>query len=91
MVEGERLVEGEITYIEGKPYLVEKHPIYGLRLKRVKTPEEIAEEREKLIKMLEAGAETVGKAVVEEAEKLGHAISEWVKKRKEKELAKEVR
>jgi len=84
------LRKGEITFIKGKPYLAEEHAIYGLRLKRIKTPEEIVAEREKIMKM----AQKFGETALEEAEKLGHAIKVWAKKkkaRKERQLKKEVK
>jgi len=80
------LKPGSIVMMEGRPYIVREHPLYGIRLERIKTPEEIEKEKEKIRKVLVESARVFGKAVEEVARGLKESISKWLEEREKKRL-----
>jgi len=76
------LKPGSLVMMDGKPYVVVEHPLYGIRLERIKTPEEIEMEKERLRKALSESAKVFGKAVEKVAKSIGESIKEWLEERK---------
>lgn len=94
-------VRTEVTEIEGHPYIVTHyvHPLYGERisLKRIKTPEEIRKERERLVKGASEIAKKLGVATFKvvswigrEAEEGLEHLSRYLEEKKKKKLKEEV-